>query len=49
MHGLPMSDPLANNPLIDLGQSPPPAPKPLSPLPSAAQQTPDCTVICIRH
>ncbi|MCA2273491.1 lytic murein transglycosylase [Mycobacterium intracellulare] len=48
VHGLSPTDPLAQNPLIDLGPAAMPAPpQPFWAPPSPAPQAPGCTVICI--
>ncbi|MFZ0907083.1 MAG: lytic murein transglycosylase [Mycobacterium sp.] len=47
IHGLPSTDPLAQMPLIDFGQSPMPAQQPIWPSQSVVPKTPGCTVICI--
>src|SRR5271167_3227065 len=45
--GVPVDDPLAQMPLIDLGQSQLASQSPLFPSQSAVPDTPGCTVICI--
>jgi membrane-bound lytic murein transglycosylase B len=47
VHGLPPTDPLAQTPLIDLGQPPTPERQPFWPPQSPASEAPSCTVICI--
>jgi membrane-bound lytic murein transglycosylase B len=47
VHGLPPTDPLAQTPLIDLGQPAMPAQQPIWPSPSLAPAARGCTVICI--
>jgi membrane-bound lytic murein transglycosylase B len=47
IHGLPPTDPLAQTPLIDLGQPPSPERQPFWPPQSPASEAPSCTVICI--
>jgi len=47
IHGLPSTDPLAQMPLIDLGQSTMPAQQPMWPWQSSAPRAPSCTLICI--
>ncbi|EUA50236.1 putative secreted protein [Mycobacterium xenopi 3993] len=47
IHGLPSTDPLAQMPLIDLGQSTMPTQQPMWPWQSSAPRAPSCTLICI--
>jgi membrane-bound lytic murein transglycosylase B len=47
IHGLPPTDPLAQTPLIDLGQPPTPERQPIGPSQSVAPAAHGCTVICI--
>jgi membrane-bound lytic murein transglycosylase B len=47
IYGLPPTDPLAQTPLIDLGQPPTPERQPFWPPQSPASEAPSCTVICI--
>ena len=48
VHGLPSTDPLAQQPLIDFGQSSTPD-QHLGPSQSPASGAPNCTLICIGH
>ena len=47
IHGLPPTDPLAQTPLVDFGQSQMPLQQPIGPPQSLAPATHGCTVICI--
>ena len=47
IYGLPPTDPLAQMPLIDLGQPPTPERQPFWPPQSPASEAPSCTVVCI--
>jgi hypothetical protein len=47
MHGLPSTDPLAQMPLIDLGESRIPVQQRMWPSQPPTRPAPTCTVICI--
>jgi hypothetical protein len=47
MHGLPSTDPLAQMPLIDFGESPIPVQQPMWPSQPPTRPASTCTVICI--